>query len=110
MPVMTNAAKCSLTLVWTPASDEAFCAAFTAQVNHSHSSHHDITAFPPRRAIDINCVVVNVFRRGAVKVPAATHICCMPRLAGPILPLTVNYDKTSLCSTLLNMCIGALRS
>ena len=38
MPLVTNAsANCSLTLVWTRASDEALCAAFTAQVNHSHS-------------------------------------------------------------------------
>ena len=92
------------------ASDEAFCAAFTAQLNHSHSPHHDITAFPSRRAIDINCVVCSqrVSSWCCKSSSSNSHLLHVTLAWSPLL--TVNYDKTSLRSMPLNMCIGAVRS
>ena len=80
MPLVTNAsANCSLTLVWTRELLMKRCAQRLQRklITVTHTARHDITAFPPRRAIVFNATVLpqSVVRVRVALTLVACHAC-----------------------------------
>ena len=81
MPLVTNAsANCSLTLVWTRELLMKRCARRLQRklITVTHTARHDITAFPPRRAIALFHSTVlpqSVVRVRVALTLVACHAC-----------------------------------